>query len=98
MLTDEELSRELGDAFKSATQDLTYAGKTCPTSVMSTAMPAVAFAGVAAVAVVAVASSSGSDGVQTGGAHHPTIHLSTAKPHVHNGRSITRTMTLAATS
>jgi hypothetical protein len=48
MLTDDDLTRELGEAFKAATADLTYTGRTQPSRRVMVVLPATA-----AVAVVA---------------------------------------------
>jgi hypothetical protein len=101
MLTDDDLTRELGAAFRTATENLTYSGRTRPPSRMTAALPAV---GVAAVlAGVAVA------GVNASGHHHavaaakpaavgtPTVGISRSH-HPAAGtkpRLVTRTMKLA---
>jgi hypothetical protein len=70
MLTDDELTRELGHAFHSVTADLTYSGRVpAPRRSGMIAIPAAA-AGVAVVALVGFAATSGGDHPQAG--HQPT--------------------------
>jgi hypothetical protein len=93
MLTDDDLTRELGEAFRSATTDLTYNGRTAPRRPAAIVVPVVAVGGVLA-AGVGIAAGSG------GGSHssaRPSVAISTsAQPQPAGHRASAETMTLAA--
>lgn len=71
MLTDDDLTRELGAAFRAATEDLTYAGRTRPPRTLAVVLPSVATA--ATLAAVAV-------GVSVSDGHHPAAKPGVASP------------------
>jgi hypothetical protein len=71
MLTDDDLTRELRAAFRGATADLNYTGRTRPPRAMSVVLPTVATA--ATLAAVAV-------GVGATGGHHPPAARSVVGP------------------
>jgi hypothetical protein len=103
MLTDDDLTRELGAAFRSATEDLTYEGRTRPPRLMSTALPALGVAAVLAGGAVV--------GVNAADHHQPVARPSAVTPTAlgpsgigpttlrssagKKPRFVTRTMTLA---
>jgi hypothetical protein len=101
MLTDDDLARELGAAFRAATTDLTYTGRTRPPR---QAAPAVT-AAVTAVAVAAVTAGT----ISVAGHHHPaaspvavgptaasrTAGPAAARPSTAPPTPVTETITLA---
>jgi hypothetical protein len=97
-LTDDDLTRELGEAFRTATTDLTYRGRTRPPRRVPVALPVAAVA--ATMAVVAVGAVHATDNHHPVGARtaiapanrRPTgVHPSVARTH----RLVTKTLTLA---
>jgi hypothetical protein len=92
MLTDDDLTRELGETFRAATTHLSYQGRTRPPRHLTPALPAAAL-GAAAVAATIVAVNAG------GGAQHPAgsaaLRPETVPSTVASPVLVTRTLRLA---
>lgn len=96
MLTDEDLTRELGIAFREATQDLTYAGRRRPQAATPIVLSTTAFAGAAAVGAIALAGTFGTPSTSAGVAAPRSGHQdASTSPTPHHGHLVTRQMRLA---
>jgi hypothetical protein len=102
MLTDDDLTRELGDAFRAATAEMTYTGRTRPRRRMVVALPAVA--GVVVLAAVTAGALDGSSAThqhaRTAAAGAGFIHPAPVRPATTSGSPasnpvlVTKTMKL----
>jgi hypothetical protein len=101
MLTDDDLTRELGAAFRAATTDLTYTGRTRPprrpAPAVTAAVTTVAIAAVTAGAVSVASHPHPADGPGAAGptAAAPTAGTAAARPSAAPPTPVTETMTLA---
>jgi hypothetical protein len=102
MLTDDDLTRELGAAFRSETEHMTYQGRTRPPRRMTAALPAVGVAAVLAGGAVAGVDASDHHRATTSSALGPTAVRPTTSSATNvrpaagkKPRLVTRTMTLA---
>lgn len=100
MLTDDDLTRELGDAFRAATDDLRYAGRTRPPRPITAVLPAAVAAstlGAVAIGGVYVADRAAPAGAPKAVAPIITSARPTA-PAVAKPTRVTRTLKLAGFS
>ncbi|MFL6062337.1 MAG: hypothetical protein ACJ72E_13980, partial [Marmoricola sp.] len=96
MLTDDDLTRELGAAFRSGTRDLTYTGRRTPRRIAPVAVPATAVAlAVGALAVNGALGSRAADPTPAPSAHGAPTSSSAAPAFSADARTVTEKLDLA---